>query len=86
MLREQRIVIEKNWEDDEDFNSSLHYNQQQYMKSTEHGQQDEDVKEQEEPTEQMEIGETNTNKRKLQFEETLSGSPVKKKSTKGKQN
>ena len=32
------------------------------------------------------IGETNTNKRKLQFEETLGGSPVKKKTTKGKPN
>ena len=86
VLGEQRIVIEKNREDDEDFNSSLLCNQQQFMKSTEHGQQDVDVKEQEEPTEQMEIGETNTNKRKLQFEETLGGSLVKKKTTKGKPN
>ena len=44
---------------------------------TEYGQQDEEIREQKEPIEQMEIGETNTNKRKLYFEETLGGSPVK---------
>ena len=86
MLEEQKEVIEKNREDDEDLTSSLPCNQQQFMKSikngkTEHEQQEEDIKEQEEPIEEMEIGETKTVKRKLQFEETLGGSPVKKKST-----
>ena len=88
LLGEQREVIEKNRED-EDLTSSLPRNQQHFMKSTKdgktkHGQQDEDIREQE-PIEQMEIGETNTNKRKLQFEETLCGSPVRKRLQKGNQ-
>ena len=91
LLGEQKEAIEKNWEDDEDLTSSLPCNQQHFMKltkdgKTEYGQQDEEIREQEEPIEQMEIGETNTNKRKLYFEETLGGSPVKKKTTKEKSN
>ena len=85
VLGEQRIVIEKNREDDEDFNSSLPCNQQQFMKSTEHGQQDEDVQEQEEPTEQMEIGETNTNKRKLQLKKLWVSLLLRKRLLKGNQ-